>query len=146
MQTLNRLVQAASILNDIARQKHTHVLPVMNDAISVYLHTDDAAVRVVRWDKPQVEATIETLPTLAWRIATEYDENGVYIVLLKRSGFGQVAKASMAVLVPRDAHLTLRMNDGLISLDHVRGTLQIAPPQNGNGTTPLLSQGGHYKF
>jgi hypothetical protein len=103
----------------------------MSDNITVYLHTDDAAVRIVRWDKSQVEVTIEILPALAWRIATDYDENGVYIVAMKRVGFGQVAKASMNVLVPRDAHLTLRMNNGLASLDHVRGTLHIAPPEDG---------------
>ncbi|MEL6150955.1 MAG: hypothetical protein AAFV33_20525 [Chloroflexota bacterium] len=128
MQTLNRLVNAAAIINDLARQKHTHVLPVMDDDITVYLHTDDAAVRIIRWDKPQVEAMVETLPALAWRVATDYDENGVYVVAIKRPGFGQIARASMNVLVPRDAHLVLRMNNGLVSLDHVRGTLHIAPP------------------
>lgn len=130
MQQLNQLMQiakAASIVNDLTRSKHTHSLPA-RDALTVYLHAQDAAVRLVRWDRPLVEATIETRPPLAWRVATDFDDDGVYIVALRRAGFGSIASASMQVLVPRRAHLVLRLTDGLVTLDHVTGTLHIPPP------------------
>lgn len=133
MQNLNRLLQltnAVAVIHDLTRHKHTHTLPVMTDGVTVYLHTDDAAVRIVRWDRRQVELTIETRFPVGWRTAAEYDENGVYIVAIKRPGFGALAKAALNVLVPTDAHLVLRMNDGLLSLDHVRGTLEIPPPDD----------------
>lgn len=131
MQNLNRLLQltnAVAMISDLTRHKHTHTLPVMIEGVTVYLHTDDAAVRVVRWDRRQVEVTMETRFPVGWRTATEYDENGVYIVVIKRPGFGAIAKAALNVLIPHDAHVVLRMNGGLLSLDHVRGTLEIPPP------------------
>lgn len=142
MQNLNRLLQvvrAASFVNELTRHKHTHTLPATANG-TVYLHSDDAALRVVRWDKPQVEATIETSPPMAWRTATDFDENGVYIVIMKRVGFGVVAQASLNVLVPRDAHLVLRMANGMVSLDHVRGVLHIPPPEI-DPTPPAISDG-----
>ncbi len=129
MQHLNRMIQiaqTASRIGDLTRKKHTHVLPA-EYTTTVYLHTENAALRIVRWDKRQVEATLETRPPIGWRVATDYDENGVYIVALRRTGFGTVASATIDVLVPRGAYLVLRMDDGLVSLDRVRGTLNIAP-------------------
>jgi hypothetical protein len=142
MQNLNRLLQiarAASFINDLARHKHTYTLPAAADS-TVYLHSDDAALRVVRWDRPQVEATIETSPPVGWRTATDFDEYGVYVVLMKRTGFGGVAQASLNVIVPRDAHLVLRMDNGLVSLDHVRGVLHISPPEQ-QSSQPTLPDG-----
>ena len=135
MQQLNALLQiaqTASRLGDLTRRKHTYVLPADMTA-TVYLHTENAALRVVRWDKRQVEATIETRPPIGWRVATDYDDNGVYIVALRRTGFAALAGATLDVLVPRQAHLVLRMDDGLVTLDHVRGTLNMAPPEWHNG-------------
>ncbi len=129
MQHLNRMIQiaqTASRIGDLTRKKHTHVLPAEHST-TVYLHTENAALRIVRWDKRQVEATLETRPPIGWRVATDYDANGVYIVALRRMGFGTVASATIDVLVPRGAYLVLRMDDGLVSLDRVRGTLNIAP-------------------
>jgi len=140
MQNLNRLLQianAASVIGDLARQKQRYVLPVMHTTGTFYLHADDAAVRIVRWDQQQVEATIETRPPIGWRIATDYDENGVYVVVMKRMGLGQIAKATISVMVPRDAHLVLRLAGGLVTLDHVHGTLQI-PPVHTNSPPPAL--------
>lgn len=132
LNTLIQIAQTASRLGDLTRRKHTHVLPA-DMTTTVYLHTENAALRIVRWDKRQVEATIETRPPMGWRVATDYDDNGVYIVALRRTGFGAVAGATLDVLVPRSAHLVLRMDDGLVSLDHVQGTLNIAPPAFHNG-------------
>jgi hypothetical protein len=130
MQNLNRLLQvaqAASFIGDLTRHRHTHTLPALPQT-TVYLHTDDAALRVVRWERRHVEATIETRPPMGWRVAADHDENGVYIVAIKRAGFGTLGKALLDVMIPQDAHLVLRMNGGLLSLDHVHGTLSIAPP------------------
>ncbi len=134
MQNLNRLLQiaqAAAFITDLARHKQTYALPAV-PAATIYLHTSDAALRVVRWGRQQVEATIETVPPIGWRVATDYDANGVYIVVIKRRGIGAVARATLNVVVPQDAHLVLRQDNGMVTLDHVYGTLYIAPP-DGNG-------------
>lgn len=143
MQNLNRLLQfaqAASLITDLTRQKHTHVLPADAHA-TVYIHADDAVLRVVRWDRKQVEAAIETRPPIGWRVETDYDENGVYIVVMRRAGFRAVAKATLNVLVPRAAHLVLRLNNGMVSLDHVRGTLYIDPPTSDDASGHYLADG-----
>lgn len=130
---LNQLTQAAAVISDLTRNKRTYTLPVLQEPLTVYLHADDAAVRIVRWEHRQVEVTLETRPPMGWRFATDYDENGVYVVAIKRLGFGVLASANLNVLVPHSAHLVLRMRGGLVALDHVHGTLEIAPP---TGSTP----------
>lgn len=130
MQTLNRLLQvanAATVLADLTRQKHTYTLPVMHTAETFYLHAENAAVRVVRWNRPQAEITMETRPPVAWRTATDYDESGVYAVAVRRIGFGGIAAATVTALVPPHLHLTLRLQGGLVTLDHIDGTLHIPP-------------------
>ncbi len=141
MQTLNRLFQltnAAAVLTDLTRQKHTYTLPVMKTAETFYLHAENAAVRIVRWNKAQAEITIETRPPLAWRTATDYDEAGVYAVVLRRLGMGTLTRSVVTVLIPQHMHLVLRLRDGLVSLDHVHGTLHIAPP---DALPPALGPG-----
>lgn len=140
MQTLNQLLQAAEVLNDLTRQKHTHTLPALADDLTVYIHADDAAVRIVRWSRRTVEATIETRPPIGWRMATEYDENGVYIVAMKRGALGRLSKAALNVFVPQAAHLVLRLQGGLVTLDHVHGTLHI-PPAEAIDLPELLTSG-----
>ncbi len=130
MQTLNRLLQltnTAAMLTDLTRQKHTYTLPVMKAADTFYVHADRAALRIVRWERPQAEITIETRPPMGWRTATDYDEHGVYVVAIQRTGFGSVASAVINALVPRHMHLTLRMQDSLVTFDHLTGTLHIPP-------------------
>jgi hypothetical protein len=137
MQSLNRLLQltqAAAAITDLTRQKHTYTVPVMREAETFYLHADTAAVRVVRWERRQAEVTIETRPPIGWQTATDYDENGVYVVAIPRMGFRVMAKAVVSVLVPHQMHLVLRLRDGLVSLDHVNGTLHIPPTDS----TPAL--------
>jgi len=142
MQNLNRLIQIArhaAALGDLAREKSVHVLPAEPHG-TVYVHAEDAALRVVRWERRQVEAAIELTPPIAWRTGTDYDDNGVYIVLAKRLGFGGFAKATLNIVVPHGAHLITRLEGGLLTLDHVRGTLSIAPPQQ-DPTPPALGDG-----
>jgi hypothetical protein len=113
------------------------VLPTAN---TFYLHATDAAVRVVRWERPQVEVTIETRPPIAWRIANEYDENGVYVVAIKRTGFPNVTQVAIQAIIPQDLHLALRVDGGLVTLDHIHGTLHI-PPETPLRDTPTLPSG-----
>jgi len=133
-----KLAQAASVVTDLARQKNTLTLPVMDTANTFYLHTDTAAVRIVRWQKRQVELTVETRPPIAWRVETDYDEYGVYAVAIQRLALGNVAQAVISALVPTDLHLALRLQGGLVSLDHVHGTLHIPPA---DALSPSLPDG-----
>ncbi|MFZ4815877.1 MAG: hypothetical protein ACOYL5_15180 [Phototrophicaceae bacterium] len=124
---LSRLVDAAAVINDLTRRKQTYTLPAMG-TITFYAHTEATALRVVRWSKPQVEITLEVRPPLAWRVATDYDENGVYLVVVKRLDVGRFARATAVIFLPEDTHLMLRMKQGLLTLDHINGTLEISPP------------------
>ena len=129
-QHLNTLWQAVNVATEIrefTRKRQTFVFNTQN-AITFFLRAEKADVRVVRWRIPRVEVTVRLEGSFGWRIATDQDESGVYVVAHRRRVVGEFSSALFQVVVPEDAHLMLKLDNGRVTLDHVNGTLNIAPP------------------
>ncbi|MGV2436540.1 MAG UNVERIFIED_CONTAM: hypothetical protein LVT10_17950 [Anaerolineae bacterium] len=80
---------------------------------------------MVRWEQPSVQATIDVTPPFGWRFGAEYNADGVYVVLLQRAVLQGLVKGTLNLIVPHDAHLVLRLQDCLLTLDQVNGTLEL---------------------
>lgn len=124
LSTLLTLTQRAVALT---HDKHTWSLPMQAERGTVYVHAQRVGVRVVRWAERSVQATVDVTPPFGWRFVAEYDADGVYLVLLQRALLHQVANGTLNLLVPHDAHLTLRLEGCLLTLDQVQGTLELPP-------------------
>lgn len=127
LNTLWRAVNVAAELREISRARHTYVFNTP-DPITFFLRADRADVRVVRWDMPRVELRVRLEGAFGWRVATDQDEAGVYVVAHRRRLVGEFSSALFDVAVPQATHLVLKLDDGRVTLEHVHGSLQVPPP------------------
>src|SRR5690242_21920152 len=118
MQHLNTLWQAvnvASSVTELARQTQTYHFNV-SGAVTFYLQAESAEVRITRWNEPKVEVTTQLQAAFGWRVATDQDAAGVYVVARRRPVVGTLSSALFSVLVPQDAYLILKLADGRVTL------------------------------
>jgi hypothetical protein len=133
MQHLNTLWQAvnvASSVTELARQSQTFHFNV-SGAVTFYLQAESAEVRVTRWNEPKIEVLAQVQAAFGWRMETDQDEAGVYVVARRRLVVGTLSSALFSVLVPQDTYLILKLTDGRVTLNHIDGTVQIPPLASG---------------
>jgi hypothetical protein len=129
MQHLNTLwqaVNAASTVTDLARQSQTFHFNVQG-SVTFYLQAEHAEVRVNRWYQPKIEVTAQLQVPFGWRLQTDQDEAGVYVVAKRRAVVGTLSSANFTLFVPHDTYLLLKIDDGSIVMEHVTGTLNLPP-------------------
>jgi hypothetical protein len=139
MQKLNTLWQVVSLASDlkgITRHTQTYYFSTIGP-ITFYLQAEHAEVRVMRWALPKVEVTATLQAAFGWRIATDQDAAGVYVVAKRKALLGGMSSAVFTVIVPDDAYLVLKLDDGRVMLEHINGTLQV-PPTSAESVYHLL--------
>lgn len=137
MQRLNTLwnaVEAISTVTELARQSQTYTFNV-EGTITFYLQTENAEVRFLRWEQPKVEVTAQLQAAFGWRIVTDQDAAGVYMVARRKPVVGSVSSARFTIVVPLDAYLLLKLADCRLVLEHLDGTLDIPPLDVGRQMT-----------
>lgn len=127
LNTLWRVVSAASTVIDFARQAQTYTFPV-NGPITVYLQAEQAEIRVVRWLLPKVDVFVQLQAAFGWRIVTDEDADGVYVVAKRRALVGAISRATFTLSVPHDAYLIFKLSASNLLMTDVNGSLNI-PPQ-----------------
>ncbi|MEO1644648.1 MAG: hypothetical protein AAFR67_05640 [Chloroflexota bacterium] len=127
LETLWKVISAAGTVRDLAQERKTYQFTVAPPT-TLYLHTEHAVVHVRRWFAPKIEVRTKLDVRFGWRVQTDQDEAGVYLVAKRRAVVGSVARGEFVVHVPRDTHLILKVEHGAILLDNVNATLQIPPP------------------
>ena len=92
LSTLTELANAVSTVAEIARHTQTYRFNV-SGAITLYMDAEGAEVRILRraGTDPQIEVEANLQAPFAWRIATDQDEAGVYVVARRRPVVGAVA-------------------------------------------------------
>lgn len=136
LDTLWKLVNAASTVRDLAVENKTFQFQV-EPPTTFYLHADYADVTINRWDEAQITVKAKVQASFGWRIKTDQDADGVYIVAVPRADLGRVLSVSFEVFVPQDTYLLLKLKDGKCTLGDINGTLQI-PPIDDEGTIRVV--------
>ena len=129
MQHLNTLWQtlnAVSELREMTRRRQTYYFSTLGP-ITFYLQAENAEVQVLRWTQPKVEVTAVLHGSFGWRVATDQDEAGIYVVARRKPLLGSRSRALFTVIVPHDALLVLKLDSGRVVMEHVSGTVQIPP-------------------
>lgn len=131
MQRLNSLWQvldAASAVTDIARRTQTYSFNVV-PPITLYLQAENCEVRLMRWTEGRVEVTAQMQVHFGWRLVTDQDDSGVYVVAKRRPVVGNLASAVFTVVVPESTYLVFKLTSGQIKFEHVNGTIEISPQE-----------------
>jgi hypothetical protein len=137
LNTLWQVVNAASTVADFTRQSQTYTFPV-GSAISVYLRAEQAEIRLVRWDLPKVDVFVQLQVAFGWRVATDQDADGVYVVAKRKMLLGRASRAKFTLTVPHDAYLILNLHQSSLLITDVNGTLHL-PPKDDQGQLLLPS-------
>lgn len=142
MQRLNTLWQAVNTITELkamTRHRQTYYFSTLEPA-TFYLRAEHAEVQIMRWALPKIEVTVMLHAAFGWRIATDQDEAGVYVVARRRPVIGNLSSALFSVIVPHDAFLVLNVTGGRIVMEHVTGTVEI-PPLHPESSIKLLPSG-----
>jgi hypothetical protein len=137
LNTLWQVVNAASTVADFTRQSQTFTFPV-NGPITVYLRAEQAEIRLVRWAQPKVDVFVQLQAAFGWRIATDQDADGVYVVAKRRMLVGGMSRATFTLTVPHDAYLILKLTESNLLVTDVNGTFHV-PPKDSEGRLQLPS-------
>lgn len=140
---LTQLAAAASSLADVVRKEQTLRFHTPDPAITVYLHVEQAEVRVFRHDQPEVALTVLLQAPFAWRLAAEQDDAGVYVVVRRRpvvkAAVGALAGAVIELIAPAAAHIVARVDGGRLIIEHADGAYTL--PGTRPVAAPLLPTG-----
>lgn len=137
LNTLWQVVNAASTVADFTRQSQTFTFNVA-PAITVYLRAEQAEVRLVRWEQPKVDVFVQLQAAFGWRVATDQNSDGVYIVAKRRMLLGNMSRAKFTLTIPYDAYLILKLRQSSLLLTDVDGTMHV-PPKTTQGILQLPS-------
>ena len=128
LNTLWQVVNAASTVADFTRQSQTYTFPV-NGAVTVYLQAEQSEIRLVRWGLPKVDVFVQLQAAFGWRVATDQDADGVYVVAKRRMLVGSMSKATFTLTVPQDAYLILKLSGSSLLINDVNGELHVPPKE-----------------
>jgi hypothetical protein len=126
LNTLWKAVNTVSAVTDLTRHSQTYYFGV-RPATTFYLQTEAAEVRVFRWSPLKIEVTAQLQASFGWRVATDQDDAGVYVVARRRPVVGNLSSAVFKIYVPEDAYLVLKLDDCRLIQEHLDGTLHLPP-------------------
>jgi len=129
LDTLWKMVNAASTVRNLAQETRNLEFFVPTPG-TFYLHAEDATVRVARWNQPKISIRMDLQAGFGWRVKTDQDEAGVYVVAKHRVVVGNLGRSNFEIMVPLQTYLVLRLEPGGVLLDNVQGTLHISPPDS----------------
>ncbi|MBZ0294743.1 MAG: hypothetical protein K8L99_19430 [Anaerolineae bacterium] len=141
LNTLWQVVNAASDLRDMTRKRQTYHYSTIGP-ITFYLQAEHVEVQVMRWNLPKVEIGVMLQASFGWRMITDQDEAGVYVVAKRRKLVGGMANAAFQIVVPADAFLVLKLEQSRLVMEQVNGVLNI-PPVTETNTIALLPAEAH---
>ena len=129
MQHLDSLWKAVNIVGSVRDMAIESKIYRWNIAppITFYLHIEYADIFIQRWGKPIIEARVKLQAGFGWRVATDQDEAGVYVVAKRKPFIGSLGRAKFTVSLPQNIYLTLKLEHCQLSLDDLNTTLNIPP-------------------
>jgi hypothetical protein len=134
LNTLTQVVSAANSAADVLTKSETFRFRHTN-GLTLYLHTTHAEIRLITAPINEIIVHSSLQLPLLWKIASEQDDAGVYIVALRRVSVGEIGTASFSVTTPPQTHLILRVQACSLTFTDINGIARAAP----NGDVMITS-------
>ncbi len=94
---------------------------------SFYLEAEFAEVNLSRSEDNQLYVNVRLRASMSWKLTTERDEAGVYVVIRRKPLIGNIGRARFNVRVPRGVHISLQLENSLLCLNDLVRTLDLPP-------------------
>jgi hypothetical protein len=132
LDTLWRLINAAGTVRDLASDNKTLTYYVP-EAATLYIHVEASHIALQRHQQRHITIETSLQPTFGWRLQSEQDEAGVYLVAKRRRGLQGISHGQFLIYAPNDVHCVVRAENSQFTLADITQTLHISP--DGNITT-----------
>lgn len=129
MRMLNKLRGALDIflaIRDLTTMSRSYQWELATPS-SFYLEAQHADVNLSRSEDNHLYVSVRLRASMSWKLATERDEAGVYIVLKRKPLIGNIGRARFDARVPRGVHISLQLENSLLCMKDLAGALELPP-------------------
>ena len=92
-----------------------------------FLQAEHADIHLQAHERPEIQAKVELQAGFGWQLATDQDEAGVYMIARRKALIGSVSRAKFEIKLPRQAHISLKLENCQLSLAELSAALDLAP-------------------
>ena len=134
MRTLKRLQGALELLlslRDLTTLSRNYQWEARAPS-SFYLEAEYAEVNLSRCDEDQLSVALRLRSSMSWKLATEQDDAGVYVVLKRKPLIGNIGRARFSARIPRGVHISLQLQNSVLCLEEMVSALDLPPEPESN--------------
>jgi hypothetical protein len=127
MQRLDQLWKVLSFagqVRDIAIESKRYQFATQ-DAITFYVHTEFSTLDIAYHNKRDLLIDAEFQAGFGWRVQTEQDAAGVYLVAKRKAILGSVSTARFSITLPSDTYTVLRLEQSSYRVKDVSGEVHL---------------------
>ncbi|MGB1285521.1 MAG: hypothetical protein ACPG7F_03220 [Aggregatilineales bacterium] len=122
---LRKLAGAAATVRDIAIERRSYHFQVNLPAV-LYLDIEYSHVQIHRDADADIRIDSALQAGFGWRVETDQDDAGVYVVVKRRVLVGSFAKAQFDVYLPPATDLILKLTQCALTLHDIDATLHLS--------------------
>ncbi len=94
---------------------------------SFYLEAEYAEINLARADNNHLHVSVKLRASMSWKLVTERDDAGVYIVAKRKPLIGNIGRARLHVRVPHGVHISLQLQCCVLCLDELVSRYDLPP-------------------
>jgi hypothetical protein len=132
--TLWKLINMAGNVRDMAQETVNYAF-VVTPPVTFYLDAEGASVLIHRHDAPEITVEATYQAGFGWKVQTDQNDDGVYMVAKRRLLVGTMSRVTFVVSVPHDTFVILKLQNGSLALTDIDGEWHIPPTQATQPTT-----------
>lgn len=126
LQKLRSALDLLLSLRDLTSLSRSYQWQVQSPS-TFYLEAEYAQVNLSRSEGNQLSVNVRLRAPMSWKLATEKDEAGVYVLIKRKPLIGNIGRARFHISVPRSVHISLQLRNCALCLDDLVGELDLPP-------------------
>ncbi len=125
LENLWGIVNMVGKVRDIA-QETRHWSFNVSSPTTFYCHLEGASLIIRHHNKPALLLETQVLVKSGWRIETDDDDAGVYVVARKLPFIGTMSQLTLIATVPSQTNLILKLERCILTIENVADTIRLA--------------------
>lgn len=118
LEQLWKVVALAGQVRDLAIENKRYQFTLTEPA-TFYVHVEYASVQIGYHDRSEILIDAQVQAGFGWRVQTEQDAAGVYLVGQRRALVGGISRARFQVLLPPTTYIVLRLEHASYTVNDI---------------------------